>query len=108
MNPKQMASMMKQMGIDVKEIDAAKVVIEKKDGSVILIENPSVQQISMKGDKSFQVAGEIVEEATSAKKEESDVEIIMKECSCTQQEAENALAEANGDLAEAILKLSGE
>lgn len=111
MNPKQMAGMMKQMGIDVKEVDASKVVIEKKDGSVIVIENPSVQQISMKGEKSFQVAGEVIEEATGGtpkEKEDSDVEIIMRECGVSAEDAEQALQDANGDLAEAILKLSGE
>ncbi|MFH1779787.1 MAG: nascent polypeptide-associated complex protein [Candidatus Micrarchaeota archaeon] len=106
MNPKQMAQMMKQMGIDVKEIDAESVLIKKKDGNTIVIENPSVQEIGMKGQKSFQISGEITEANTQ--KEESDADLVMKECGVSREEAEKALSEANGDLAEAIMALKNE
>lgn len=107
MDPKQMAKLMSQMGIKNEPVDAAKVVIEKNDGNVIVIENPQVTKITMQGQASFQVSGEVLEEAKGAKKAESDVEIIMRECNCTREQAEKALKESNGDLADAILKLSG-
>ncbi len=55
MDPKQMASLMKQMGIKNEEIEAERVIIEKADGSKIIVESPSVQAIEMQGQKSFQI-----------------------------------------------------
>ena len=116
MDPKQMAQLMRQMGIKSEEIDAGKVVIEKKDGSRIVVENPQVQQIEMKGQKSFQISGQVKEEESEGAEGEekvedegkSDVEIVMEECHCTKEQAEKALNEADGDLAQAILRLKGE
>ena len=108
MDPKQMASLMKQMGIKNEEIDAERVVIEKADGSKIIVKSPSVQAIEMQGQKSFQIGGNIrVEAGEAAAGEKTDADIIMEECGCTREEAEKALAKANGDLAEAILSLKG-
>ena len=109
-DPKQMASMMKQMGIKTEEIDAERVVIEKRGGGSLVIENPQVQAIDMKGQKSFQISGDIIEEASSAagKGEKTDADIIMEECGCTHEEANAALEKSKGDLAEAILSLKGE
>lgn len=105
MNPKQMAGLMKQMGINSEQLEAEKVVIELKDGRVIVVENPNVMQIEMKGEKSFQISGKILEEKTGGQKEKSDVDIIVEETGVSKEEAEKALENAKGDLAEAILKL---
>ena len=117
MDPKQMASLMKQMGIKTDEVSAKRVVIEKTDGSRIVVEKPQIQAIEMKGQKSFQISGKIVEEEAGeegdegggkSEPEKNDVDIIMEECNCTRNDAERALEKANGDLAEAILSLKGE
>jgi nascent polypeptide-associated complex subunit alpha len=103
-NPKQMGKLMAQMGIKSEEVEAERVVIEKRDGSSIVITDPAVTRIEMKGRASFQVAGNVgVEE--SGKKEEGDAEIIVKETGCSKEKAEKALEESDGDLAEAILKV---
>lgn len=104
-NPKQMQAMMKQMGIDQQEIDATRVTIEKSDGSKIVVDNPSVQKISMKGQASFQVAGEIREEAGEAFSED-DVKLVAEKTSSSEDKARAALEETGGDIAEAIMKLS--
>lgn len=101
MDPKQMARMMKQMGIESREIDANKVVIET-DSEIIEITSPQVVQIEMQGQKSFQISGNA---ETKAKVGEGDLKIVMEQVNCSREEAEKALKEANGDIAEAILKL---
>jgi len=106
MDPKQMAALMKQMGIKNEEIPAERVVVEKTDGSKLIVENPNVMLVDMQGQKSLQITGEITEEESAGG--DTDVELIMKECGCPKEKAEKALTDAEGDLAEAILKLKGE
>lgn len=102
LNPKKMQAVMKQMGISQEEIDASKVIIEKKDGTRLLIENPSVIKMTIQGNEMLQVSGEIKEENSS----EEDILQIIEKTGCSKEEAKEALDSANGDLAEAILSLS--
>ncbi len=101
LDPKKMQQVMKQMGIGQEEIDASKVIIEKESGKII-IDNPSVIKISMQGQETFQISGEISEEAGNS---EEDIKTIIEKTGCTEEQAKEAL-EKTGDLAEAILELS--
>lgn len=103
MNPKKMQGMMKQLGISQEDIEASRVIIEKTDESKIIIDNPSVQKVTMQGQQTFQISGEISEE--SAGISESDIELVAEKTGKTKEEAKTALEETN-DIAEAILKLS--
>ncbi len=96
--------MMRQMGIKQEEINALRVVIETPEKNLI-IEPASVQKINMQGNESFQVSGEVREEATVAQFSKEDISTIIQQTNCTEEEARKALKET-GDLAEAILKLS--
>ncbi|MBS3068788.1 nascent polypeptide-associated complex protein [Candidatus Micrarchaeota archaeon] len=101
MNPKDMARVMKQMGIKNDELPAKRVVIELEDKKLI-IEPAQVMQIEMQGQKTFQIMGNVKEESSSSLE---DAKLVMAQASCSLEEAQNALKEANGDIAEAILKL---
>lgn len=103
MNPKQMQKMMAQLGIKNVDIPATRVVIEKPDGQII-INKPSVTLIEMQGQKSFQIAGTVTEEAAAAFSEE-DVRMVQAQTGATKEAAEAALKETQGDIAQAILKL---
>ena len=105
MDPKNMAKMMKQMGIKSDEIDATKVTIELKEGGRLVIFEPSVVQIEMKGEKSFQISGKVQEEEDAG---EDDIRMVMEAAGCSREEAMNALRETDGDIAEAIIHLKGE
>jgi nascent polypeptide-associated complex subunit alpha len=104
MNPKQMASMMKQMGIKSEEVDCSRVIFEKSDGTKMIVENPQVTQVEMQGQMSFQVAGEVKKQGVESD-EKSDIELIMEKTGASKHDAEDALLESGGDLAEAIVKL---
>ena len=69
----------------------------------IVINNPSIVKIIMQGQDSFQISGEISEEVGIS---EEDIKQVMEKTGKTRLEAEVALREAKGDLAEAILSLS--
>lgn len=108
-DPKKIQGMMSKMGIKQEQIDAKRVIIEKEDGKIV-IENPSVAKIEMQGNISFQITGEVTEKEGEGSKEaedrEGDIKAIMEKTGKTRLQAEVALNEANGDLAEAILALS--
>ena len=121
MNPKQMGSLMKQMGIKTVEVDAKRVVVEKNDGTKLVVDPAQVTIIDMQGQKMLQVAGTFIEEAGSSdssgksiesgqesvESKENDVELVMKQAGATRDAAQKALDNANGDIAQAILDLSG-
>jgi nascent polypeptide-associated complex subunit alpha len=95
-DPSKIQGMMKKMGIKQEEIDASRVIIE----------NPNVVKINMQGQDSFQITGDISEEEDSSLIKEEDIEAVMEKTGKNKKEAQKALEEANGDLAEAILALS--
>jgi len=103
MNPKQMQRVMEQMGIKSQEIKANRVVIEKDDG-LIVINDPQIVEISMKGQRSFQISGK-VEEKQSIKEE--DVKLVMEKTGASREKVELVLKECNGDIAQSIMKLQG-
>ena len=102
MNPAKMKGMMKQLGIEQEEIDAERVIIEKSDGRIV-IESPQVSKIKMQGQETWQIAGEAREEELGIK--ESDVLLVMEKTGKNREKSIKALEEANGDIAEAIVKL---
>jgi len=116
MNPRKMQQMMKQMGIDVEELDAEEVVIRTTDGRELVFTDVDVTQMDARGQQTYQIMGEPEErEATSddgdaeAEVEEAagavpegDVEIVVQRTGASPEEARAALEDANGDLAAAI------
>lgn len=100
-----MQAMMKQLGLQQEEIPADRVIIEKPDGKIV-IENPSVSRISIQGQETFQISGDVSDEPAGIRGfSEEDVKTVMEKTGCSKLEAEAAL-EKSGDLAEAILELS--
>ena len=104
MNPKQMKKMMKQMGIEMEEVDAEEVIIKTSDAELVF-KNPSVTKIKAKGVETFQVVGsyEVVEKEIEINEE--DVKLIMEQANVDEETARKALEESKGDLAEALMRL---
>jgi len=105
MDPRQMKRMMQQMGIKNTEIPASRVVIETEGGTNLVISSPQVVEIEVQGQKSYQISGTVSREESI---KEDDVKLIMEQADCDREKAISALKEANGDIAEAILKVKGE
>lgn len=105
-DPRKMQQMMKQMGIRQDEIDANRVIIEKNDGNKIVIDNANVTKVVMSGQESWQIVGEAHEESGGAGIKEDDVKLVMEKTGKRDEEVRAALDESEGDIAEAILKLS--
>ena len=102
MDPKKMQALMKQMGIKSEDIKASKVIIETETGALI-IEEPQVVQVTMQGQKSFQISGNV---RLETKATGEDIKMVMEQTNCSEDAAKTALDKSNGDIAEAILSLS--
>jgi len=110
MNPKQMKRMMKQMGMNMEEMDAKQVVIKTSEGNVV-IDDPNVVMVKVSGQKTYQITGEErleKEEAGESDVPEDDVKLVAGQAGVSEDEARAALQKTGGDLAEAIILLGKE
>ena len=97
---------MKKMGIQQVEIPATEVIIRTADSEIVIAE-PQVSKINMMGQVSYQVTGEAHERPLSSEPDISheDIETVMEQAGVSEEAAKSAIAEAKGDLAQAILSL---
>lgn len=105
-SPKKMQAVMKQMGMKQENIDAEKVIIEKKDGTNLIFNNPDITKIDIQGQSSYQINGNPTEEAGEPTISQKDINTVVEKTGCTAEQAEKVLNSVDGDLAEAILELS--
>jgi len=103
LNPRKMQQAMKQLGIQQVDIPATEVIIRTAEKEII-IRNPSVAKVNMMGQESFQISGNI-EERPAIEISEEDIKTVMEQTKTDRATAWKAIHEAQGDLAEAILKL---
>jgi len=101
---RQLEKAMKKMGIKTEEIEAEEVVLKCKDKDIV-ISNPNVSKIIMGNQETFQITGD-VSEKNKEKFSKEDIDMIMGQTGCSQEEAEKALNET-GDIAAAIMSLRG-
>jgi nascent polypeptide-associated complex subunit alpha len=105
-DPKQMERMMKQMGMNVTNIDAEEVIIRTPEKDII-ISDPKVSKIKVMGQETFQITGE-VSERDREEEGEDDVEMVAGQAGVSREEAREMLKETGGDIAQAIMKLKKE
>ncbi len=126
MNPRKMQQMMKQMGIDVTEIDAEEVVIRTGDEELVF-DGAQVTRMDAQGQETYQIVGEpttrelgagdggdgdtaddTADDADSgdaAGITDEDVQLVATRASVSEADAREALEDADGDLAAAISSL---
>jgi nascent polypeptide-associated complex subunit alpha len=105
-NPKKMKQMMKQLGMKVDQIDdVQRIVIETPKGNYIF-DAAEVTAMTMQGVTTYQIAGQprFVEAALQIP--DDDVQLVAEQAGVSVDAAREALIVCNGDIAEAILKVS--
>ena len=102
MNPKRMQQMMKQMGIDVEQLENVERVIIELPDKELIFEDATVTVMTAQGTKNYQISGEPVEHA---RLNDEDIQLVAEQTGVSEEDARKALESAGGDLAEAILKL---
>ena len=88
MNPRQLQQMMKRFGINVKTIENVEKIIITTDTKEYIFDEAEVTIMDAQGQKN------------------EDIQLIIDQTGKTSEEARKALKETNGDIAEAILKLT--
>jgi nascent polypeptide-associated complex subunit alpha len=110
MNPKQMKKMerqMKKMGMKMDTLEGAREVIIKFDDKELVIANPEVTLMNAMGQETYQIIGDAVEVPIDVELEipDEDIEMVANTAGVSPSEAQKALEDAKGDIADAILKL---
>ncbi len=109
MNPRKMQQLMKQMGIQQRDIDGVeRVEIICSDRKYVL-EPAQASRVNMMGQDTWQVIGEAREESLDASVEisDEDVQTVAEQTGVAEEEARAAIEAAEGDLAAAIMRLQG-
>ncbi|ODV50153.1 nascent polypeptide associated complex NAC [Methanohalophilus euhalobius] len=106
MNPKKMKQMMKQMGISVDEISDVEQVIIRTPDKDIVFNDANVSIMNAQGVDTYQIVGTPEEVAREVEIPEDDVRLVSEQTGVSEEKAKEALKDANGDLAEAIMQLS--
>lgn len=111
MNAAKMAGMMKKMGISQEQLPVNRVVFEMEEGNLV-IDEPQVLKIKMQGTETYQVSGEAEledsREGVDGSDElfsDDDVNMVMEQSGKSRDEAVEALENAGGDIATAIMEL---
>jgi len=105
------ARMLSNLGLDLKELGVADEILIKLPEKEILVKGASVIEMKLEGESVYQIVGGEVEERKPAEAEEKyepsqeDVLLVAAQASVSEEEARNALIQAEGDLAKAILLL---
>ena len=105
-NPRQMNQMMRRLGISVKNIDNVEKIIIQTDSKEYIFENAEVSVMEAQGQKTYQIIGNPIIKERSEDTLKEDIKLVMDQTGKSEEEAKKALKESNGDIAEAILKLS--
>jgi nascent polypeptide-associated complex subunit alpha len=105
-NPKKMKQMMKQLGMQVEQIDdVQKIVITTPKGSYIF-DSAEVSAMTMQGQTTFQVIGTPRFEESAPVIPEDDVKMVAEQAGVSLDKAREALIRSRGDIADAILSLT--
>lgn len=107
-NPRQMAMMMKKLGIDVTDVDGVQEIVIKTANKDYVFSQAQVTIMKAPGSETWQISGtpkEVAHEVRLAISDD-DVAMVAEQTGADPADARKALEAAGGDLAEAIVSLS--
>ena len=100
--------MMEKMGVSMDQVEGVEEVIIRTAEKDLVIKNAEVTLMKVKGAKMYQVAGDDVEERMREKPKytRDDVVLVAQQANTNEGKAEQALKDTDGDIAQAILRLT--
>jgi nascent polypeptide-associated complex subunit alpha len=115
MNSREQKRMMQRMGMNMDTVGDVQQVIIRTAEKDIVIDEPEVAILQVQGQKMYQVIGGQVSEQSPSQRgasvaakpafSEEDVQLVADQTGKSLEKAKEALQEADGDLAKAILLL---
>ena len=105
---REMRRMLDKMGLEMKEIGNIEEFIIKTETKELYLLKPQVVEMKGKDSTIFQVVATDIEEKqrdVPVLKEE-DITLVMQQANVTREKAIQALIDAKGDMAQAILNLT--
>jgi len=115
MNSREQKRMMQRMGMNMDTVGDVQQVIIRTAEKDIVIDEPEVAILQVQGQKMYQIIGGQVSEQSPSQRgaaavakpafSEEDVQLVADQTGKSLEKAKEALQEADGDLAKAILLL---
>jgi nascent polypeptide-associated complex subunit alpha len=105
---REMRRMLDKMGLEMKDLGNIEEVIIKTETKELYLIKPQVVEMKGKDSTIFQVVATDIEEKereTPSLKDE-DIVLVMQQANVSREKAIQALVDAKGDLAKAILNLT--
>ena len=105
-NPRQMKAMMKKLGMNVELIEDVQSIVIKTPKGNYVFDSAEVQAMTMQGSTSYQITGDIRFEPAVTEIPNEDIMMVAASAKVSEEKAKKALEATNGDIAEAIMRLS--
>jgi nascent polypeptide-associated complex subunit alpha len=113
MNPRQLKHMMKRMGIEQEELADVEEVVIRTATKEYVFTKAQVTMMTVQGQKTVQIVGEsFIRDRAGALStppklaiSEEDVQLVAEKAGVSEAEARKALEAADGEPAEAIIRL---
>jgi nascent polypeptide-associated complex subunit alpha len=105
---REMTPMLDKMGLEMKDLGSIEEVIIKTETKELYLIKPQVVEMKGKDSTIFQVVATDIEEKereTPSLKDE-DIVLVMQQANVSREKAIQALVDAKGDMAKAILNLT--
>jgi nascent polypeptide-associated complex subunit alpha len=105
---REMSHMLDKMGLEMKDLGSIEEVIIKTETKELYLIKPQVVEMKGKDSTIFQVVATDIEEKereTPSLKDE-DIVLVMQQANVSREKAIQALVDAKGDMAKAILNLT--
>lgn len=105
---REMRRMLDKMGLEMKDLGDIEEVIIKTETKEIYLIKPQIIEMKGKDNTIFQVVATDIEEKKRDVPvfKEEDIILVMQQANVTKEKAVQALTDAKGDIAQAILDLS--
>jgi nascent polypeptide-associated complex subunit alpha len=105
---REMRRMLDKMGLEMKDLGNIEEVIIKTETKELYLLKPQVVEMKGKDSTIFQVVATDIEEKQRdiPVLKEEDITLVMQQANVTREKAIQALIDAKGDMAQAILNLT--
>ena len=97
---------MKKLGMNVEQIEDVQSIVIKTPKGNYVFDSAEVQAMTMQGQTTYQITGDIRFEPSAVEIPKEDVTMVAAQANVAEEKAREALIATNGDIAEAIMRLT--